>query len=56
MSASMQRLVNLHRNTPGAPLWQRNYHERIVRDERAFDAIERYIENNPPKWLARRSM
>ncbi len=31
--------------------WQRNYYERIVRDERAFTAIRKYILNNPAKWL-----
>lgn len=28
-------------------LWQRNYYERIVRDERALQAIRTYIEQNP---------
>ncbi len=31
--------------------WQRNYYERIIRDERAFAAIRKYILNNPAKWL-----
>ena len=28
----------------------RNYYERIVRDQRALDAIRRYISANPAKW------
>ncbi len=28
-------------------LWQRNYYERIIRDERALNRIRRYIRNNP---------
>ena len=28
------KTINLIRNTPGAPIWQRNYYERIIRDER----------------------
>ncbi len=31
-------------------VWQRNYYEHIVRNERALRAIRRYIQNNPLKW------
>lgn len=31
-------------------LWQRNYYEHIVRNERAYYAISHYIINNPIKW------
>jgi REP element-mobilizing transposase RayT len=31
-------------------LWQRNYYERIIRNEREMDAIWRYIEANPTQW------
>jgi REP element-mobilizing transposase RayT len=31
-------------------LWQRNYWEHIIRDERSYDAIRKYIINNPRKW------
>lgn len=34
----------------GAPFWQRNYYEHIVRDEDELDAIRQYIRNNPLKW------
>lgn len=30
-------------------LWQRNYFEHIIRDERALNNIRKYIENNPLK-------
>ena len=30
--------------------WQRNYYERIIRDEREMDRIHRYIESNPSQW------
>jgi REP element-mobilizing transposase RayT len=32
------------------PLWHRNYYENIVRDERAYQNIANYINNNPTKW------
>lgn len=31
-------------------LWQRGYHDHIVRDEKDFLGIWTYIENNPLKW------
>jgi len=30
--------------------WQRNYYERIIRNERELNAIREYIENNPARW------
>lgn len=32
------------------PVWQRNYYERIIRNQRALDTIRRYIVNNPQRW------
>jgi REP element-mobilizing transposase RayT len=32
------------------PLWQRDYHERIIRNKTAFCTISRYIRNNPQNW------
>jgi putative transposase len=34
----------------GTPVWQRNYYEHIVRDERGLNAIREYILNNPANW------
>jgi putative transposase len=31
-------------------IWQRNYHDRIIRNERELDAIRKYIETNPMNW------
>ncbi len=31
-------------------LWQRNYHEHIIRDEQSYQRISDYIINNPTKW------
>jgi putative transposase len=42
--------INQIRDTPGAPVWQRNYYERIVRDERGLNAVRKYIQNNPVNW------
>jgi putative transposase len=44
------RRINRHRGTPGAPVWQRNYHDRILRDEGDLEPVRRYILENPAKW------
>jgi REP element-mobilizing transposase RayT len=31
-------------------LWQRGFHDHVVRDEAALTRIREYIENNPLKW------
>ncbi len=47
------RLANVLRATPGAPLWQRSYHDTVVRDEHHLAHIRQYIAENPARWLAR---
>jgi putative transposase len=42
--------INLVQNTPGYPLWQRNYYEHIIRNEEEMDRIREYIIDNPAKW------
>jgi REP element-mobilizing transposase RayT len=31
-------------------LWQRNYYERIIRDEKVYRAVSQYIVQNPQRW------
>ena len=31
-------------------LWQRNYYERVIRDNRELDGAREYIANNPMQW------
>ena len=42
--------INIIRNAPGTPVWQRNYYEHIIRNENALNNIRRYIINNPLSW------
>ncbi len=37
-------------NTDIHTVWQRNYYERIIRNERALHAIRQYIRANPRRW------
>jgi REP element-mobilizing transposase RayT len=44
------KTINQIRNTHGMPLWQRNYFERVIRNENELHAIRQYIINNPLQW------
>ncbi len=45
------RKINRIRKTPGVRLWQRNFWERIIRDENELNRIRKYIIENPMKWI-----
>ena len=48
--SAVTKHINKIRKTPGFPVWQRNYYERIIRNETELNAIREYIENNPLNW------
>ena len=48
-SAATKR-INAARRTPRASVWQRNYYEHVMRDERDLSRVREYIVNNPLKW------
>jgi len=43
--------INALRGTPGVPVWQRNYYDRVIRSDREHEEIAAYIANNPANWL-----
>jgi putative transposase len=44
------RRINAIRKSPGTPVWQRNYYEHIIRDEKEWQRIRDYILTNPENW------
>ena len=42
--------INELQETPGVKLWQRNYYEHIIRNEKELDRIREYIIVNPARW------
>ena len=34
----------------GQSIWQRNYYDHIIRNEKSYQTISEYIMNNPIKW------
>jgi hypothetical protein len=39
--------VRLIDQNSGQPIWQRNYHEHIIRDTNSWEKIDDYVLNNP---------
>lgn len=42
--------INLLLGRGGTPFWQRNYYERVIRNEDELNKIRSYILNNPAQW------
>jgi len=42
--------INKKCNTAGQKIWQRNYHDHIIRDDESLERIRYYIIHNPAKW------
>ncbi|MBD2057663.1 transposase [Oculatella sp. FACHB-28] len=42
--------INLIRDTSGSVVWQRNYYEHIIRNEKSLHDIRRYVHHNPISW------
>ena len=45
------RKINQFRHTPAHPVWQRNYYEHVIRDDRDLAAIREYVTGNPAQWM-----
>ncbi len=48
--SAVTKRINELRQTPGVPVWQRNYYEHIVRSEEELGRIREYIIHNPVQW------
>lgn len=47
--SAVTKHINLTREDR-SPIWQRNYHEHIIRDHKRYEFIYAYIETNPARW------
>ena len=48
--SSVTKQINSMRNLQGTPVWQRNYYEHIIREEKDLQKIREYIRNNIQMW------
>ena len=44
------RKINQLRDTPGTAVWQRSFHDHIIRSEKSLNHLREYVENNPARW------
>lgn len=42
--------INKKQDATGQSVWQRNYHDHIIRDEQSLERIRYYIIHNPAQW------
>ena len=40
----------IRKKSPKEDIWQRSYHDHIIRNQKSYEKIWMYIENNPLKW------
>ena len=48
--AAVTKQINLLRHVAGQKVWQRNYHEHVIRNEPSYLKIAEYIQTNPLRW------
>jgi len=48
--AAVTRYVHLTHRLSTASIWQRNYYEHVIRDDRSLDRIREHILTNPLRW------
>jgi REP element-mobilizing transposase RayT len=44
------RRIHEQRQSKYPPIWQKNYYEHIIRNEKSLYEIRKYIQNNPLDW------
>lgn len=49
--AASSKRINVLRATNIPPVWQRNYFERIIRNDDELRRVREYMANNPLRWL-----
>lgn len=42
---------SIRKRRPGITVWQKGYHEHVIRDEADYRRIAEYIADNPAKWV-----
>lgn len=50
ISRVIQQLKGIVTKQIGQPIWQKLYHDHVIRGEKDYLKIWEYIENNPLKW------
>ena len=51
ISKIIQQLKGYCTKQIGVPIWQKLFHDHVIRGEKDYAMIWEYIENNPHRWL-----
>ena len=46
----MQTSKKIHKNYPNEKIWQRSFHDHVIRNRSDYEKIAAYIRDNPLKW------
>ena len=46
----MNATKEIHLQCGDIPIWQRGFHDHVIRDRRDYEKIARYICENPMRW------
>ncbi len=56
---SLDKIIGLYKSgvsrkvkmvSPNMLIWQRSFHDHVIRNEESYEKIWNYIQNNPEKW------
>jgi hypothetical protein len=50
IKACTAKTINAMRGSPGSPVWQRSYWDRVLRDEQEVLRFQEYVAMNPARW------
>lgn len=42
--------MEVHRSHPEMEVWQRSFHDHVIRNQAGYEKIWQYIDDNPRKW------
>jgi putative transposase len=48
-------MTGVRKKFPARPIWQRNYYERVIRNDPELNRIRQYIADNPAQWESDRN-
>jgi hypothetical protein len=48
--SAVTKRINVARGTPGVPVWQRSYHDHVIRTDAEWLHYQDYIQSNPARW------
>ena len=49
--ASVTYRINALHGFTNPPVWQRNYYDHVIRNEKEYEKIWNYLETNPQNWI-----